>query len=83
MKRNQENEHGNIGGVLVGALIGFAVGLFLKEEDRKKIVNFLGAKTKIVANEGKTLIQNTVAKNILAEKEEKLPARKRLFSKRK
>ncbi len=83
MKKDQKSDNGNIGGVLVGALVGFAVGLFLKEEDRNKIVNFLGAKTKIVANEGKALIQNTVAKNISAKKEDKAPAKKRLFSKRK
>jgi len=83
MKKNQESERGGIGGVLVSALVGFAAGLFLKEEDRKKIINFLGAKTKIVADEGKTLIQSTVAKNISVKKEEKTPAKKRLFSRKK
>ncbi len=81
MKQNQKNDSGNIGGVLVGALIGFAVGLFLKEEDRQKVVDFLGTKTKKVAKEGKALIQETISGNI-SDKEEKTSSKKRLFSKK-
>lgn len=81
MKKDQKNDNGNIGGVLVGALIGFAAGLFLKEEDRQKIVDFLGVKTKMVTEEGKALIQNAVSGNI-SDKQEKTSSKKRLFSKR-
>jgi hypothetical protein len=80
MKKDQENDRSGIGGVIVGILIGFAVCLFLKEEEKKKIIGFLDQKTKRTVDQGKDYV---LGKAGLTSSDLKTkPSRKRFFQKK-
>jgi gas vesicle protein len=81
MKKSQPSDKSGVGAVLVGALIGFTACLFLKEEERKKIIEFLGDKTKKAVKEGKIIAKQIKLENETVDKP-RSSARKRFFQKR-
>lgn len=73
-KKDQETKRSGGGGLLLGLILGFGICLFIKEEERQKIIDFLTSKLDRARKEGEQLVEKKV-------NSDNLP-RKRFFQKR-